>query len=115
MFTVTVNRANVTSDEVAAVLSQKLGAQYKVTPSMSARFHRQVGDSASTVLVKRNWLQQADVRIVPVDGAIQLHVSSGSSVTLGGLVINHLGIVRKVQHTLANAAELTMPNPDIDS
>ncbi len=115
MSTVTINRANVTPEEVAEVLSQKLGTRYQVTPSMSARFHREGPDSGSTVLVKRNWLQQAGIRIVSVGGATQLHVSSASSVTLGGLVINRLGIVRKVQHVLANAVELARPNLDIDS
>ena len=114
MSTVTINRANVTPEEVAEALSQKLGTRYQVTPSMSARFHREGPDSGSTVLVKRNWLQQAGIRIV-VGGATQLHVSSASSVTLGGLVINRLGIVRKVQHVLANAVELARPNLDIDS
>jgi len=112
MSTVTISRANVGSEEVAEALRQKLGSRYQVTPSKSARFHHEVSDSASTVLVKRNWLQQAGIRIVPASSITELHINSASSVTLGGLIINRLGIVRKVHHALANAAELATAHPE---
>jgi hypothetical protein len=111
MSTVTVSRANVTAEEVAAVLRQELGDRYDVTPSMSARFHSTSASASGTVLVKRNWLQQANVRIVAVPGATEFHITSSSSVTLGGILINRASIVRTVHHALEHAAEFATAGP----
>ena len=64
MPTVTVPSANVTVEEVSAVLREKLGPCYKITPAMTSRFHHQFPAVANSILVRRYWFEQASIRVI---------------------------------------------------
>ncbi len=106
MPTVTVTRANVTIEEVSAVLREKLGPRYKITPAMSSHFHHESPAGANSILVRRHWFEQASIRVVAGPGSTEIHVGSAANFTLGGLLINRLGIIRNVHQALEHAPGL---------
>jgi hypothetical protein len=111
MFTVTVPRSDVTLDEVSAALRAKLGPRYNIRPSMrSTGFGKEVPGDARMMLVAANWLERANVRVVPGVGSTAIQVDAGA--TYFGLIrlIHHLGVARKVRQALADAPELARPN-----
>jgi hypothetical protein len=106
MPTVTVPRADVTVEEVTAVLRSNLGARYQVMPSVTSRLHVESSGDANSILVKRHWFEQASVRIEPGSGRTEIHVGSAANFTPTGLLFNRASIVRKVRQILEQAPEL---------
>jgi hypothetical protein len=110
MSTITVPRADVTSDEVADALRQGLGSRYKVLPGTGVNCWNPVGgprpDHPDTIVVGTGStrLSRAQVRISQDAGKTTLHVSPGG---IGLLTLaNRLWIVRKVRQVLAAAPSL---------
>ena len=107
MSKVTVPRANVTVDEVIAVLRNELGSRYDVTPSMTSKgFTKEVPGDADALLVAGRWLQRANVRVVRRADRTEIDVSPGA--TYPGLIrlIDRVGIARKVHQILEHAPVL---------
>jgi hypothetical protein len=107
MFTITVARSNVTVEEVSAVLRDKLGSGYQITPSVTSRgFAKEVPDDANAMLVTGAWLARANIRILPGADGTEIRVSPGA--TYPGLIrfIDRIGIARKVHQILERAPEL---------
>ena len=109
MFTITVPRSDVTSDEVADALRQGLGPRYNVLPGTGVNWNPVGGprpDHPDTIVVGKGStrLFRAQVRISHDAGETILHV------TPGGLgwprVTNWLWIVRKVREVLRAAPNL---------
>jgi hypothetical protein len=108
MSTVTVSRSNVTAEDVRAVLRDRLPSRYGITPAMTSKgFAKEVPDDANALLVKGRWLARANLRIIPGAGSTQIHMSPGAAYP--GLIrlADRIGIVRKVQHALADSGELS--------
>jgi hypothetical protein len=110
MSTITVPRADVTSDEVADALRQGLGSRYKVLPGTGVNCWNPVGgprpDHPDTIVVGTGStrLSRAQVRISQDAGKTTLHVSPGG---IGLLTLaNRLWIVRKVRQVLRAAPSL---------
>jgi hypothetical protein len=103
---VTVPRANVTVEEVSAVLREKLGPRYKITPAVTSRFHHESPAGADSVLVKRHWFEQASIRIVPGPDRTEIHIGNAANFTPTGLLINRASIIRKLHQVLEHAPEL---------
>jgi hypothetical protein len=109
MSTITVPRADVTSDEVADVLRQGLGARYNVLPGKGINWNPAGGprpDHPDTIVVGTGStrLFRAQVRISQDAGETILHVSPGG---LGWpRVPNRLWIARKVLQVLHAAPSL---------
>lgn len=106
MPTVTVPRANVTVEEVSAVLRDKLGPRCTITPAMTSRFHHESPADADSILVRRHWFEQASIRVIPGPDSTEVHVGSAANFTPTGLLINRAGIIRKVHQVLQRAPEL---------
>jgi hypothetical protein len=106
MSTVTIPRSNVTVEEVSAVLRERLGSHYKVTPTVAEHFHHETSGYANSILVRRNWFQQANIRVVPGTNDTEIHVGSAANFTPTGILLNRASIVRKVQQVLAHSPEL---------
>jgi hypothetical protein len=106
MSTVTIPRPNVTVDEVSAVLRDKLGSHYKVTPFVASHFHHEASGYANSILVKRNWLMQANIRVVPGIADTEIIVGSAANFTPPGHLLNSTTIVRKVHQVLEHSVEL---------
>jgi hypothetical protein len=110
MFTITVHRSDVTSDEVADALRQGLGPGYKVLPGTGVNCWNPVGgprpDHPDTIVVGTGStrLSRALVRISHDAGETILRVSPGG---IGLLTLtNRLWIVRKVRQVLRAAPSL---------
>jgi hypothetical protein len=71
----------------------------------SRGFAKEVPGDANALLVKGRWLARANLRIIPGAGSTQIDVSPGA--TYPGLIrlADRIGIVRKVQHALADSGE----------
>jgi hypothetical protein len=106
MSTITIPRPNVTVEEVSAVLRNKLGAHYEVTPAVTAHFHHESPGRADSILVKRHWFEQASIRVVPGANGTEIRVGSAANFTPTGYLINRARIVRKVRQALKHAPEL---------
>jgi hypothetical protein len=106
MSTVTVRRSNVTVDEVSSVLRDKLGSRYRVTPSVTSHFHHESPGGANSILVKRHWFEQANVRVVPGTNDTEIRIGGAANFTATGFLINRASIVRKVKSVLDHAPEL---------
>jgi hypothetical protein len=105
MATVTVARA-VTAEEVSAVLREKLGPRYKITTAVTSRFHHKFPAGPDSLLVRRHWIEQAAIRVVPGPGSTEIHIGSAANFTPTGLLINRASIIRKLHQVLAQAPEL---------
>jgi hypothetical protein len=110
MPTVTIPRADLTTDEVVAVLRDGLGTGYNVLPGMT------IGQTAlegpqhgrpNTIVVGtgRNRVVKAQVTIISKAGRTQLRISPGG-ITWDRL-LNTFGIARKVHRVLASSANLS--------
>jgi hypothetical protein len=106
MSTVTIPRSNVTVEEVSAILQDKLGPFYKVTPFLAARFHRESSGHANSILVKQNWFLQTNVRVIPGTDETKIHVRSETNFTPIGRLLASTTIVPKVYGVLKHSAEL---------
>jgi hypothetical protein len=105
--TVKLPRSNVSVEEVIAVLHKRLGARYRITPSVtSSGFGKEAPDDANTMLVKGKWFDRANVRILPGTDSIEIEVSPGA--TYFGLIrlLDRVGSARKVHQALEQSPEL---------
>jgi hypothetical protein len=106
MSTVTIPRSNVTVEEVSDVLRDELGSHCEVTPFGASSLNHETSGYAGSILVKRNWLERTNIRILPGANSTEIDVSAASAYTLGGFLINRIGITRKVHRVLEHSAEL---------
>lgn len=101
MPTIHVPRDDLSIEEVSGALRQKLGASYRITPSVtSSGFGKEVPGDANTAVVKGFWIDRANIRIVSGPNGTDIEVSPGA--TYFGLVrlIDRVGITRKVHRAL---------------
>lgn len=110
MSTVTVPRADLTTAEVVTVLRDGLGAGYNVLPEMAMGRTALQGPHKgrpNTIVVGTgdNVFIKAQVTITLRDGQTTLRISPGG-VTLD-LLVNTLGIARKVRRVLADSPGLS--------
>lgn len=110
MPTVTVPRADLTTEEVVQVLRDGLGAGYNVLPGMAmgrAAFQGPHEGRPNTIVVGTgdNRVVKAQVTIVPRSGRTELRISPGG--LMGDLLMNTFGIARKVQQVLARSPRLS--------
>ena len=110
MPTVTVPRADVTTEEVVTVLRDGLGAEYNVLPGvamgrMPIQSPRKGKPNKILVGTGDNRVTKVQVTITPRGGQTQLRISPGG-VTLT-LVSNTFGIARTVRRVLANSPSLS--------
>jgi hypothetical protein len=110
MPTVTVPRADVTTEEVATVLREGLGDGYNVLPGMAMGRPAWSGPhegQPDTILVGTgsNRAVKAQVTLIRRSGQTELRISPGG--LSGDLVLNTLGIARKVRQVLISSPGLS--------
>jgi hypothetical protein len=104
MPTIRVPRDDLSVEEVSDALRQKLGAGYRITPSVtSSGFGKEAPGDANTAVVKGFWFDRANIRIISGPNGTDIEVSPGA--TYFGLVrlIDRVGIARKVHRALQQA------------
>lgn len=110
MPTVTVPRTDLTTDEVATVLRDGLGAEYHVLPGMAMGqlpFQGPHQGQPNTIVVGtgEDRAYKAQVTITPQGGQTKLRIRpSGITLTL---VANTFGIARRVREVLASSPSLS--------
>jgi hypothetical protein len=108
MSTITVRRANVTSEEVAEALRSGLEPRYEVQPGMRMPRTPLVGsprpDRPELILVSSGRMARAQVRIIRHSGMTDIRVTPGG--VLADLLMNTLGIAPKVRQVLREAPGL---------
>jgi len=109
MPTVAVSRSDLTTEEVATVLRDGLGADYNVLPGMAIgqiAFQATKKGRSNTIVVGTgdNRLVKAQVTIIPRGGQTELPIRPGG-ITLC-LLINTFGVARKVAEVLASSPNL---------
>jgi len=110
MFTITVPRPDLTTDEVANLLRQGLEPRYNVLPETALNWNP-VGnprpDHPDRIVVGTgsNRLFRAQVKLSRRPGETILHVSPGG-ISLLPRVTNRLRIVRRVSQALHDAPSL---------
>jgi len=110
MSTVTVSRANLTTEEVVTVLRDGLGAGYNVLPEMAIgqlafQAPRQGRQNTIVVGTGDNRLIKAQVTITTQSGQTELRIKPGG-ITIDRLV-NTFGIAREIRRTLTNSTSLS--------
>lgn len=115
MYTLTIPRSDLRTDEVVHALRDGLGPGYNVLPGMRqtrAPFSEPVPGSRDTIVVgtDSNRVQRAQLTIVRGPGRSEIHISPGG--LLSDLVLNTLVIARKVHRVLASAPGLQPPSED---
>jgi hypothetical protein len=103
---VTVARPDVTVDEVSAVLRARLGPRYTITPGTTSHFHHESAAGADSVLVRRNWFEQASIRVIPGQDSTEIRIGNAGSFTPTGMLLNRASIMHKVHQVLEHAPEL---------
>jgi hypothetical protein len=106
MSTITIRRPNVTVEEVSAVLREGLGSRYEISPSHTSHVHHETPNHAGSILVKRNWLEQANVKVVTGTSDTEIHVGGAGNFSLPFVLLNRASIVRKVSHVLEQSTAL---------
>jgi hypothetical protein len=110
MSTITVPKADLTTEEVVTVLRDGLGPRYNVLPGMAmGRTILQDPHKGrpNTIVVGtgENRIVKAQVTITPRDGQTQLRISPGG--VTWDLVFNTLGVARKIRGVLADSPNLS--------
>jgi hypothetical protein len=110
MSTITVPRADLTTEEVVAVLRDGLGAGYNVLPGMAMGRTALQGPHQgrpNTIVVGTgdNIIVKAQVTISPRGGQTELRISPGG-LTLD-LLVNTFGVAREVRRVLASSPGLS--------
>jgi hypothetical protein len=113
MFTVTVARSDLRTDEVVQALQEGLGPGYNVLPGMRqtrAPFSEPVPGSPDTIVVGigNNRVQRAEVDIVRRSGESKIKISPGGLIS--DLVLNTLVIARRIHRVLASTPQLQTPS-----
>jgi hypothetical protein len=106
MSTITISRSNVTVEEVSAVLRNGLGSRYEIPPSASSHVHHESPGHPDSILVKRHWFEQANVRVVEGTNDTEIHVRGATNFSLPGVLFNRASIVRKVHQVLEHSTDL---------
>jgi len=109
MATVTVPRADLTTNEVAKALRDGLGPDYNVLPGMAMRrlpFLAPHEGQPNKIVVGTgdNRVVKAQVTITPGNGQTKVRISPGGFTTT--FVLNTFGIVRRVRAALADSPSL---------
>jgi hypothetical protein len=109
MPTVTVSRSDLSTEEVAAILRDGLGARYNVLPGKEIRQLAFLGPQEgqpNTIVVGTggNRVVKAQVTITPRGGQTLLQISPGG--ITWDLLMNSLGVARKVREVLASSPSL---------
>jgi hypothetical protein len=112
MPTITIPRADLTSDEVTGALRAGLGPHYRVVPGMrmpqACLFAAEPNQDPDTILVSvgSNWLSsrffRAQVTLTRPSGQTVIRIRPGG--TSSELPVNAFGIVRKIRQVLASAS-----------
>lgn len=115
MYTLTIPRPDLNTDEVVQALRDGLGTGYNVLPEMRqtrAPFSEPVPGSPDTIVVGTgsNRVQRAQVTVVRRAGCSEIHISPGGLIS--DLVLNTLVIARQIRRVLANAPELRSQSGD---
>jgi hypothetical protein len=110
MPTVTVPRADLTTEEVVTVLRDGLGAGYNVLSGMAINQLAFLGPQAgqpNTIVVGTggNRLVKAQVTITRRGGQTELRISPGG--VTWDLVMNTFGVARKVRGVLTSSLSLS--------
>jgi hypothetical protein len=110
MSKITVPRADLTTEQVAMVLRDRLGPGYNVLPGMvigQTSFQSPREGRSNTIVVGTggNRLVKAQVTITPREGQTELSISPGG--VTWDLILNTFGVARKVRGVLANSRILS--------
>jgi hypothetical protein len=109
MSTITVPRADVTSEEVSDALRNGLDPRYEVASGLrmprSPLFGSPRPDRPELILVSSGPMVRAQVKIIRRSGQTDIRVTPGG--LLGDLVMNTFGIAPKVRQVLRDAPGLT--------
>ena len=110
MPTVTVTRAELTTEEVATALRDGLGAGYNVLPGMAigqTAFQGPKQGRPNTIVVGTgdNRVVKAQVTITPQGGQTELRIRPGG--ITWDLLLNTFGITREIRRALANSPSLS--------
>jgi hypothetical protein len=110
MYTVTVPRADLTTEEVVTALRDGLGAGYNVLPGMATGRTILQGPHkgrSNTIVVGTgdNVVVKAQVTIIARDGQTDLRISPGG--VTADLLLNTFGVARKVRRVLASSPGLS--------
>jgi hypothetical protein len=113
MPTVTVPRADLTTEEVVKVLRDGLGPDYNVLPGMAMARLPYLGARAGrpnkiVVGTGDNRVVKAQVTITPRGGQTELRISPGGFTMT--FVANTFGIARKIRGVLASSPSLSAPS-----
>jgi hypothetical protein len=110
MPTITVPRTDVTAEKLCKVLRDGLGAGYNVLPGMAMGRPLLAGphQQPDTILVGKgsNRIVKADITMSAQGGQTVLTISPGGFTA--DLILNSLGVARKVRDVLANAPDLRL-------
>jgi hypothetical protein len=108
MATVTVHRANVTTEEVTEALRSGLEPRYEVQPGMRMPRTPLVGsprpDRPELIFVSSGRIARAQVRIIRHSGMTDIRVTPGG--VLADLLMNTLGIAARIREVLREAPGL---------
>jgi len=114
MSTITIPRADLTSEEVTRALSAGLGPRYHVVPGMrmpqACLFAAEPSQDPDTILVSTgsgrlsNRFFRAQVTLTRPSGHTVIRIRPGG--TSSEFPINALGIARKIRHVLASAPDI---------
>jgi hypothetical protein len=110
MSTVTITRANLTTEEVVTVLRDGLGDGYNVLPGMAIgqlafQGLRQGRPNTIVVGTGDNRIVKAQVTITPQGGQTELRIRPGG-ITID-LLVNTFGIAREIRRALASSRSLS--------
>jgi hypothetical protein len=110
MSTVTVPRADLTTEEVVTVLRDGLGASYNVLPEMiigrtMLQNPRKGRPNTIVVGTGENRVVKAQVTINSRGGQTELRISPGG--VTWDLMLNTFGVARKIREVLANSPSLS--------
>jgi hypothetical protein len=110
MSTVTVTRANLTTEEVVTMLRDGLGDGYNVLPGMAigrlpCQGLKQGRPNTIVVGTGDNRIVKAQVTITPQGGQAELRIRPGG-VTIS-LLVNTFGIAREIRRALASSPSLS--------
>ncbi len=111
MPTITVPRANLTTDEVVTVLRDGLGDRYNVLPGMVIgrtilQNPREGRPNTIVVGTGENRIVKAQVTITPRGEQTELRISPGG--ITWDLVFNLMGVARKIRDVLASSPGLSV-------
>jgi hypothetical protein len=108
MSTLTIPRADLTTEEVVTVLRNGLGENYNVLPGMAmgrTSLQEPRKGRPNTIVVCTSRIVKAQVTITPRGGQTELRISPGG--LTWDLVVNTLGVGRKVRRVLTNSPDLS--------